>query len=462
MNTLLIRKLLFFIELFVLFLTMGACDFELVKTLTEEEYDLLKYPIEDYNDLIITLSTESSILNYFEDTLTVNMELSVEIDSDEIDSDLFVLENGRIYSITPTDSSSSRVSKNFTIKIVPLSPSYDVIIYVPELLLKIDTEYINKSASNSLIIEYDIFDHGRITDLSWSNDNQSILGLDYENDEILRINPFERSLTKLQSTVNSYPYAMKYDETDNKLFVVSYYSGDVDIYDLDDNSVNSYQFSATLDGRDIEIDTSRNRAFILTSSAKLIILDTSDGSVLHTATVDTYIRSIAYDETNQFLFAGESGISPSSILRYSVAGDVLVEQEELSNAGYNGRTIVINPAHTIVCLPCGGGNTGGYTIDAFEAGNLSNVLGTWDVGTYPKMAFFNPVKEIFYGCNGDSYDNYLYVMNSNDFSLIKKLQFPDCDETVLFSTNIDGTAAIGFTYDSSYEISRLHLFTDIE
>jgi DNA-binding beta-propeller fold protein YncE len=171
--------------------------------------------------------------------------------------------------------------------------------------------------------------------------------------------------------------------------------------------------------------------------------------------------SIVFDETSQTLFTAHSGLSPSTILQYAFTEGELTLVQSL-RSGSNGRKISISPDGAHVVLPCGGGNGPGYTIYDYDATNLNNVLGEWDVGSYPKVAAFSPDNSILYGTNGDPYDQFLYVMDAATYQQIRKLEFPNADDYAVITPNADGTMVVGFSYNTYYSTDfTLYFFSDV-
>lgn len=172
--------------------------------------------------------------------------------------------------------------------------------------------------------------------------------------------------------------------------------------------------------------------------------------------------SIAIDENNSILFSADKDISPSSIYKYSIKGDQISKEDELWNAGSNGREVIVTSDNTKVILPCGGGNGDGYTVYAFDTTNLANVLGEWNIGVYPQTVAFNSDSSVLYGSNTDPNDNYLYVMDAQNYSEIRKLPLPNSDTSSVIEVNSNNSSVITFTFDYYYNSNyRLYFFDNI-
>ena len=303
---------------------------------------------------------------------------------------------------------------------------------------------------------------GKISDMIAANDPEFVYAIDQDHQALHIISTSGQVIVESVSLPDTQPVAMDYSPVDNKLYIVSAFSGQITVYDLNSSQISVLPFSATNDGRDIVVAPSLRRIYVLSPNgydSYLTIVDMDSGAVVLEDTVGG--SSIVLDKTNQMIFTGNSGLSPSTIRKYSISNDDLQLVQSIQ-AGSNGRKINISPDGLHVVLPCGGGNGPGYTIYDYDSLDLTRVLGEWDVGTYPKYAAFSPDSTILYGTNGSTYDNYLYVMDAATHQQIRKLDFPNADDYVVFTPNSDGTVVVGFSYNTYYdEDYSLYFFTDV-
>jgi len=223
------------------------------------------------------------------------------------------------------------------------------------------------------------------------------------------------------------------------------------IYDIAASAFTEYAFSPVRDGMDVEVAPTLRRIYVLSSDNHLFILDMDTGQIYSETPISG--SSLAIDEKAEMLFTGSMWSSPSSLYRYSVSGDVPLLVQSRWDAGGNGRKIGMSPDGKHIVLPCGGGNGLGYTLYDFDAANLDNVLGEWQIGTYPTNAVFSKDGNFLYGTNGDPYDNYLYVMDAGTYQQIRKIPFPNTDDYSVFTPNSTGSVIVGFSYDTYYNKS---------
>jgi DNA-binding beta-propeller fold protein YncE len=98
----------------------------------------------------------------------------------------------------------------------------------------------------------------------------------------------------------------------------------------------------------------------------------------------------------------------------------------------------------------------------YDANDLNNVLGKWNVGTYPKSAIFSPDGTLLYAFNGNPYDQYLYVMDANNYQQIRKVEFPNADDYAVITPNSDGTKVVGFSYNPYHNKDyKFYFFSDV-
>jgi DNA-binding beta-propeller fold protein YncE len=290
----------------------------------------------------------------------------------------------------------------------------------------------------------------------------TVYAIDQDRQRLYNISTVTQGIIETVDLPDSEPVAMAYSAADDALYIVSGNSTNITVYDIPTATITQFPFSESGVGRDIAVAASMRMLFVLSPDgydSDLTIVDMDTGTVeLDTAVGGT---SIAINESLQTLFTADSGLSPSTIFKYAFTESELILVQSL-NAGGNGRKINISPDGAHVVLPCGGGNGPGYTIYDYDAADLNNVLGEWDVGVYPKAAAFSPDNRLLYGTNGSYYDQFLYVMDATTYQQIRKLAFPNANDYAVITPNSDGTMVVGFSYDTYHDTDyALHFFSNV-
>jgi DNA-binding beta-propeller fold protein YncE len=303
---------------------------------------------------------------------------------------------------------------------------------------------------------------GKISDMVAGDSPQTVYAIDQDHQLLYTISTVSQEIVDAVNLPDSEPVAMAYSATDNALYIVSADSTKITVVDLPTTTISQFPFSESGVGRDIAVAPSMRLLFVLSPDgydSYLSIVDMDTGTIELETTVGG--GSIALDESSQTLFTADSGLSPSTIFKYAFAEGELTLVQSLRSGG-NGRRINISPDGEHVVFPCGGGNGPGYTIYDYDAADLNNVLGEWDVGTYPKLAVFSPDNNILYGTNGSFYDHYLYVMDAQTYQQIRKLEFPNAGDYAVITPNADGTVVVGFSYDTYYDSNyALYFFSNV-
>lgn len=303
---------------------------------------------------------------------------------------------------------------------------------------------------------------GKISDMVAGDSPDTVYAIDQDRQRLYNISTVTQGIIETVDLPDSEPVAMAYSAADGALYIVSGNSTNITVYDIPTATITQFPFSESGVGRDIAVAASMRMLFVLSPDgydSDLTIVDMDTGTVeLDTAVGGT---SIAINESLQTLFTADSGLSPSTIFKYAFTESELILVQSL-NAGGNGRKINISPDGAHVVLPCGGGNGPGYTIYDYDAADLNNVLGEWDVGVYPKAAAFSPDNRLLYGTNGSYYDQFLYVMDATTYQQIRKLAFPNANDYAVITPNSDGTMVVGFSYDTYHDTDyALHFFSNV-
>jgi DNA-binding beta-propeller fold protein YncE len=303
---------------------------------------------------------------------------------------------------------------------------------------------------------------GKISDMVAGDTPETVYAIDQDNQLLYTISTVSQKIVAAANLPDSQPVAMAYSAADEALYIVSANSTKITVFDIPTTTISQIPFSEAGVGRDIAVAPSLRLLFVLSpngydSYLNIVNMDTAS------VELETIVggASIVFDESSQTLFTANSGLSPSTIFKYAFTEGELTLVQSLRSGG-NGRKINISPDGAHVVLPCGGGNGPGYTVYDYDAADLNNVLGEWDVGTYPKLAAFSPDNSILYGTNGSYYDQYLYVMDAVTYQQIRKLEFPNADDYALITPNADGTMVVGFSYNTYYDTDyALYFFSNV-
>ncbi len=304
-------------------------------------------------------------------------------------------------------------------------------------------------------------DLGIVQDIKAVDENNIVYAIDESNARLYRVDLTAGGVTAEYSLPYNSPYGMDYSSAENALFIIYKNIGVLSKFSCEDQSIENLRYSTAFAGRDLIVADDISRVFVKASTG-LYIISTQDLSILKDRiTVDG--SKVAYSVATGELITGDSGSSPSSLMRYSISDDTLTLEQERHNAGSNGRDLITNKAGTSIVFPCGGGNGSGYTFFDFDPADLDNYFGEWSAGTYPKYAAFSYDDSILFAAIGDPYDTGIKVMDAHNYQLIKELSMPNTDDFVRFEPAKSGLAALGFSYDDYNEDDfRFYYFDNFE
>ena len=195
----------------------------------------------------------------------------------------------------------------------------------------------------------------------------------------------------------------------NRLYVANSgatYQG-VGVVDL--NDLTALQISLTVPARAIGIAAGlNNRLYVLTASASngIVQMDTS-GKVQGTFGGTVYGGFLRLSPDRKTLYYGDTGLSPSTLQSFNVAGAVPSAVQTAAATGSNGQGLTVSHNGQLLVYPnaSGQGNYGTYLL---PASNLSNTLGTFATGAFPGVGTFSADDGLFYqtqyggGTNGQS------------------------------------------------------------
>lgn len=389
----------------------------------------------------VTITSNLDAKSYI-DSFDVNILFSEEVSSFDI-TDITVI-NGTATNLRRTD--------NFKYTAV-ITPTDDTVTcYIAERSV-VDSNNNFNTESEDLIVSILESLLGEISGLTWSNDENYVYACDKTNNLIYKIDIYNEKIVSSFDLFYETPVSMVYSKSKNKLYIAYAQSDYIEVFNL---ATETFETEITMglaynnQNKEIEIDEVNSKLFILTYS-RLTIIDLDTGLILLDEDISVEGSRMEIDPDRELLFTTDRGYSPSSMYRYSYSSNVLVLQESTRNIGSNGRDIVLSPDKSVICRPAGGGNGSGYTVYAIDPLDFKNVYGEWNIGTYPSYVFFNPVTDVLYGTNGDPYDETLYVVDTNTYAFKNKFSFPNSNDYTIFTTNITGTKAIGFSYNSYYD-----------
>jgi hypothetical protein len=317
------------------------------------------------------------------------------------------------------------------------------------------------AVSNTLtvVVSPGIFCNAVITDMTYSEDDHVVFAADKTKDRLLLIDPVNHIISDSIGLPYASPIAITYSMQDKLLYIVYEFSGVVSVFNKQTNQLSEMTYSTVQKGRDVAIDPIHRRLYILTQAKKLVILNPDNGTVIQPALDIDYADGIALDAQNRYLYSG--GDYNARIYKYLVTNDALQEIQFVT-AGATAHRININPAGTTVVLPCGGGNgNDGYKLYAYDAADLENVKGQWDIGIYPSFAVFSQDNQRLFGLNGSGDE--VYIESTSSYSTISHLRFPNAnDRNSIITPNYSGTVLSCFSYDSYYNQRYVIYFIPVQ
>lgn len=300
--------------------------------------------------------------------------------------------------------------------------------------------------------------NGVISDITATEDDHTVFAADVANKRLLVLDPVNHFITDSIELNHPAPIAIWYSEQDHTLFMVYEFSGILTQYNRLTHQMADIVYSASEKGLDVVNDDINRRIYVLTKGSNLVVINQDDGTVIQSGlTIDG--ESMALDPVNRWLFTAQDYYS--NIKKYSIANDVL-QQLQTKYGGENQRKITINRQGTTVVLPCGGGNKpgGGYELYAFDASDLNNIKGKWNVGTWPSFAVFSNDGRHLFCLNGD--EDKIYMESVSNFSTEQLIDFPLASgHHSLIIPNHSATHLTGFSYDEMYNQRYVIYFFDL-
>lgn len=296
------------------------------------------------------------------------------------------------------------------------------------------------------------FNQTKLSDISFSNVDSIMFGINVYSNTLLSMNIEAATVSKTITLPASSPIAMQYSNQDEKIYIVYENSGDISVFDLDTEFIENYEYSSSNHGRDIEIDHVNRRIYVLTDKGAYI-LNQDDGSLLH-EDLSVEGSSIEFDAAGRKLFACSDAMT-----RYDVANDDFSVEESVSDYIQSPGKLAIHPLGHILSIPDEQGNGAGYAVAAIDAANMTNLFGSWDIGTSPNFVHFGRTTDHLFGTNGSFADQYMYVMNVSTYEQVDSWSAPNSSDYSIIETNLNETRAVLFSYQSYDDIEfRLYIY----
>jgi DNA-binding beta-propeller fold protein YncE len=143
-----------------------------------------------------------------------------------------------------------------------------------------------------------------------------------------------------------------------------------------------------------------------------ILLLNRQGKIVKDWTTDWIPSAVAYDPTGRNLLVVGRGIQRYEFNEETLA---LIAREQV-DAG-NIADLVLSPDGSQLAAPAGGGNGNGYTISDFNARDLNERHGEWNVGAYPSGAVFFTKRDLFAAHNRQE----VKIFNKTTHALMKNI-----------------------------------------
>lgn len=117
------------------------------------------------------------------------------------------------------------------------------------------------------------------------------------------------------------------------------------------------------------------------------------------------------------LFFGNTGLSPSTMIKYNVATAVPSLLQQGSFGSY-GQGLSVSHNGQLLVFPNGGGNAG-YATFEIPTANINSVNGTFNVGAYPHAATFSNDDTLLY--HGTSSQSAVKIFDATTFTLVSAI-----------------------------------------
>lgn len=199
--------------------------------------------------------------------------------------------------------------------------------------------------------------------------------------------------------IGSNPQGLAFSESGDKLYVAT--SGASFIEVIDTNSMEIIE-SLSVPQRPYDLEMGCNGILYATPASRsigIMRIDSNSGDYLGHFSGGVFIyRSglLQVSTDKQYLYFCNRGLSPGTLARYNISGSapILERKNGHGDLGSNGQDIALSNSGDWVTYAVGGGNFG-YDIALIQSADFQ-ILGTFNLGPYPREAQFSPDDKIFY------------------------------------------------------------------
>ena len=199
--------------------------------------------------------------------------------------------------------------------------------------------------------------------------------------------------------VGSLPQGLAFSESGDKLYVAT--SGATYIEVIDTNTLEIVE-SLSVPQSPYDLEMGSNGILYATpalQSIDIMRVDSNSGNYLGNFSGGVFIYSdglLQVSADKQYLYFCNRGLSPGTLAKFNISGSSPIFEWKNGHGalGSNGQDIALSYSGDWVTYAVGGGNIG-YDIALIHSTNFS-ILGTFNLGAYPREAQFSPDDKIFY------------------------------------------------------------------
>jgi len=294
----------------------------------------------------------------------------------------------------------------------------------------------------------------KLVDLTYSNHDDLVFGLDQINSKLLLINPIT---IEHEEVALPYSQAIKffYSMNDEKLFIVYKYEGIISVWDYNSQSLSEISFSGNADAIDIEVDDINRRIYVLATNG-LNIINQDNNELINTTSLNS-IYDIAIDPDNRWLLGCSRG-SSIYVKKYDVVNDVpeLIQSNTFSGSYKN--QIRINNSNNYFIIP---GLGESQTSLAIDINNMDNTVGEFLYNEWYNYSSFSPDNDLLFTALNNYDDNQLVVMDAENYKFIDQIIVPNTDAALMCS-NYSRNKLVIFSYDTYSDNEIALFFIDID
>jgi YVTN family beta-propeller protein len=206
--------------------------------------------------------------------------------------------------------------------------------------------------------------------------------------------------------VGSNPTGLAFSESGDKLYIATSGASFIDV--LDTSSLEIVE-SLSIPQKPFDLEMGCNGILYATSTSQsvdIMRIDTNTGDYLGDFSNGVSIYRyglLKVSPDKQYLYFGNRGLSPGTLARYDISGSspILEKRNGHGDLGSNGQDIAVSNSGDWVTYAVGGGNSG-YNIALIQSTNFQ-ILGSFDLGPYPREAEFSPDDKIFYAVHSSGH-----------------------------------------------------------